>query len=342
MRDFNFLRSKSFTLDLGNNNTLVSDEQSIIFDQPSFIVFDGDTRSVKAVGDDAYNMFEKSHHELRPVKPLRGGVIADYESASLMLSEMIKRTRMKRSFFERFNHIISGVPYTTTPVERNALSEALGQFNARKTYLVFEPLAAALGMGLDIQEPDGKMIVDIGGGITEIVVISLSGIACFESLKIAGDTMDSDIKDHFRRHYNMSIGLKTAEHIKIHSGSVIEDITEVPEPLTVKGKDLITGVPIARTVGHQEVCSILQRSINAIEHAIIQTLQKCPPELASDIYENGIQVTGGNAMLRGLKERLQRSIGVKVFVDETALHSVSKGTAIMLRNTSKYQHILLS
>jgi rod shape-determining protein MreB len=140
----------------------------------------------------------------------------------------------------------------------------------------------------------------------------------------------------------MSIGLKTAEHIKIHSGSVIEDITEVPEPLTVKGKDLITGVPTARRVGHQEACSILQRSINAIERAIIQTLQKCPPELVSDIYENGIQVTGGNAMLRGLKERLQRSIGVKVFVDETALHSVSKGTAIMLRNTSKYQHILLS
>jgi rod shape-determining protein MreB len=342
MRDFNFLRSKSFTLDLGNNNTLISDEQSIVFDQPSYIVFERNTRAVMAVGEDAFNMFEKSHRELRPVKPLRAGVIADYESASTMLSEIIRRTSLRRSFFERFNHIISGVPYTTTHVERNALSEALGQFNARKTYLVFEPLAAALGMGLNIQEPDGKMIVDIGGGITEIVVISLSGIACFESLKISGDTMDCDIKDYFRRQYNMSIGLKTAEQIKIHSGAVIDDITPAPGPLTVRGKDMITGVPIARTIDHREVCSILQRSIAAIEHAIIQTLQKCPPELVSDIYQNGIQVTGGNAMLKGLKERLQQALQVKVFIDENALHSVSKGRSIMLRDPSKYQHILLS
>jgi rod shape-determining protein MreB len=341
MRNFNFLRSKSFALDLGNNNTLVSDAQSILLDQPSYIVFDEVQRSVKAVGEEAYKMFEKSHHDLRPVKPLRGGVIADYESASTMINEMVKRTSMKRSFYEGFDFIISGIPYTTTEVERRALLSALEQFNARRTYLLYEPLAAALGMGLNIQEPDGKMIVDIGGGITEIVIISLSGVAAFESLKVSGDSMDSDIRDHFRRKYNIGIGLNTAEQVKIQAGAVYEDISEAPEPVLVKGKNMITGIPVIRMIDHREVCAILEKSVTAIEGAIIQTLEKCPPELAADIYQNGIHITGGNALLRGLRERLQRKLKIPVTIDDSALRSVTNGIVQALRNPSKYKSVLM-
>jgi rod shape-determining protein MreB len=202
-------------------------------------------------------------------------------------------------------------------------------------------LAAALGMGLNIQEPEGKMIVDIGGGVTEIVIISLSGIASFESLKVSGDTMDSDIRDHFRRKYNMGIGLKTAEQIKITTGAVIEDIAEVPAPMMVKGKDMVRGIPVTRKIGHQEVSNILEKSVNAIERAIIQTLEKCPPELAADIYQNGIHVTGGNALLRGLQQRLQSKIKVPISIDDNALLSVTKGIAQVLRDPVKYRGILL-
>lgn len=336
----NFWRSKNFALDLGNNNTLVSDEQSILLDQPSYIVFDT-KRSVKAVGEEAYRMFEKSHRDLKPVKPMREGVIADYDSASLMIKEMVQKTSMKGSFYDGYNHIISGLPYTTTGVERRALMNALEQFNARRTNLIFEPLAAALGMGMNIQEPDGKLIADIGGGITEIVVISLSGIACFESLKVSGDTMDADIRDHFRRNYNMGIGLKTAELIKRNVGAVIDKLDDAPAPMVVKGKNLVTGIPVTRIIDHYEVRTVLERSIRAIEAGIIQTLEKCPPELAADIYNNGIHVTGGNALLRGLRERLAATLKLPVTIDDSPLFSVTKGIAQVLRAPDKHRGILL-
>ena len=182
---FSSFSANSFAIDLGNNNTLLTDQQGVLFSQPSFIAFDASTRSVKAVGDAAYHMFEKNHDELRPVKPLRGGVIADYESAATMIKEMVSGVYPKR-WLNSFGHIISGIPFSTTEVERRALRDVMNQFHARKTHLFFEPLAAATGIGLNIQAPEGKMIVDIGGGITEIVVISLSGIAVVHSTKVAG------------------------------------------------------------------------------------------------------------------------------------------------------------
>jgi rod shape-determining protein MreB len=342
MRNFNFFRSKSFALDLGNNNTLVSDDQFILVDQPSYIVFNSaNQRAVKAVGTDAFEMFEKSPEDLYPVKPLKGGVIADYESASLMIGEMVKRASLKRAFYEGFDQIISGVPFYTTDVERRALMNALEQFHARRTHLLYEPLAAALGMGLNIREPEGKMIVDIGGGITEIVVISLSGIASFESIKVSGDSMDSDIRDHFRRRYNMAIGLRSAEVVKINVGAVSEKPIDPPPAWIVKGKNLVNGIPVTRTIDHTEVSQILDKSITAIEESVVHTLERCPPELAADIYQNGIHITGGNALLRGLKERFEHRIKVPVHIDPTPLHSVTNGIAEALRNTQHYRGILI-
>jgi rod shape-determining protein MreB len=207
--------------------------------------------------------------------------------------------------------------------------------------MVYEPVAAAMGIGLNIREPDGKMLIDIGGGITEIVVISLSGIAAFQSLKIAGDTFDEAIQDHFRRNYNIAIGLKTAEQIKIKVGAVMDNPPEVPQPLKVKGKDMVEGIPVTRMINHSEIAFILEKSITSIEHSVVQTLETCPPELASDIYHNGIHITGGSAMLRGLRERFESKLRLPVHIDSQPLWSVSRGIATTLGETKKFQSILM-
>ncbi|HZI24577.1 MAG TPA: rod shape-determining protein, partial [Chryseolinea sp.] len=276
--NFNFFKNKSVALDLGNNNTVLSSRESVLFSQASYIVFDLGSQKVKAIGDKAYNMFEKNHQELKPVKPLKGGVIADYDSAKVMLHEMVGQACGTSSFMNGYDCIISGIPFNTTEVERRALRDVIDQFSARQTFMVYEPVAAALGIGLNIREPDGKMIIDIGGGITEIVVISLSGIAAFQSLKVAGDTFDEAIQDHFRRSYNMAIGLKTAEQIKIKVGAVLDKLPEAPEPLIVRGKDMVEGIPVVRKINHSEVAFILEKSVASIEHRVVQTLETCPPE----------------------------------------------------------------
>ena len=341
MVKFDFIRKKSFAIDLGNTNTLVRDADKLLVDQPSYIVLDANRSEVKAVGTQAYSMFEKSHGEYRPIKPLQGGVIADYDSATKMLQALMHLAYGDKSVLNGYGDIISGVPYSTTHVERRALLNALETLHARSTALIFEPLAAALGIGLNIQEPDGKMVIDIGGGITEIVVISLSGIAGFQSLKVAGDSMDETIRHYFRKEYNMAIGIKTAEQVKIGVGAVVTDLANPPEPMAVKGKELLRGLPITRKVDYQEIASVLEKSISAIELGIIQTLETCPPELAADIYINGIHVTGGNALLRGLRERLQRKLKLPVHIDDEPLKSVSKGVAAVLRDPKRYKGVLM-
>ncbi len=334
------LRKKSFGIDLGNNNTVVSDHENIILDQPSYIVIDKSRNAVRAVGTDAYDMFEKTHPLLKPVKPMKGGVIADHDSAGKLLDALMRRAYSSKSVLDRYDSIIAGVPYNTTNVEKTAMRSIMEQFNASSVDLLYEPVAAAIGMGLDIQQPDGKMVVDIGGGITEIVIISLSGIASFQSVKVAGDTLDEDIQHYFRREYNMSIGLRTAERLKIQAGAVQESLVNPPDAAMVTGKDLMRGIPVTRRVDHAEVARIIDRSISAIELGIIQTLEKCPPELAGDIYGNGIHVTGGTARLRGLKERLEKKTGLQIHIDSAALLSVSKGVAKVLREKKRYRGVL--
>lgn len=328
-------------MDLGNNNTLLTDKENILLSQASCIVFDKQNNSVKAVGNEAYSIFEKSHQDLKTIKPLRWGVISDYESANAMIQKMVSSVFSKSSRLAGFDTIISGVPFSTTEVERRALRNTLDQFRSRRSHLLFEPLAAAIGMGLNIREPDGKMIIDIGGGLTEIVVISLSGIAVFQSTKIAGDTFSEEIQDYFRRNYAMAIGLKTAERVKIEVGSVIEKLDDSPQPMLVRGKDIQLGIPVSRKIDHSEVARILDSSIVSIEESIVQTLEVCPPELAADIYSNGIYVTGGGALLRGLKIRLENKIGLPVYVDEHPLISVSKGISTTLSEPGKFKSILI-
>jgi rod shape-determining protein MreB len=263
-------------------------------------LFDEKKKSVKAVGDQAYDIFEKNHIQLMPVKLLQWGVIADYDSAVAMINRLVNQVCHKK-WYKSFDHVLSGVPYATTEVERRALRNALDQFNPKKRHLVFEPLAAAMGMGLNIREPEGKMIIDIGGGITEIVIISLSGVAVFQSLKVAGDSFTQEIKDYFRKEHNLSIGWKTAEKIKIEVGAASTHLKEGTFKMLVKGKDVIEGIPVTRETTHHELASVLTKPISVIEQGIIQTLEICPPELAADIYQGGIYLTGGSSLLKGFR-----------------------------------------
>lgn len=333
--------STNLAIDLGNNNTLLSDCEGLLLSEPSYIVFDANTNKVKAIGDKAFDIFGKNHEDLKPVQPLKWGVIADYNSAYAMIGGLVSKSLKKRSVFSRYNDIISGVPYAATAVEQRALREVLEQFNAKKSWLIYEPLAAALGMGLNIREPEGKMIVDIGGGITEIVIISLSGIAVFRSIKVAGDAFTEVIQDHLRRKYNLQVGWKSAEQLKINVGVVKGNIDHLPEPAVVKGKDLMLGLPVERTIGPNEIFEVLDRPFRLIEEQIVHALEICPPELSADIFQNGIHVTGGGALLRGVKERLENSIQVPVTLDKEPLLSVSRGISRVLANPKQYASILL-
>jgi len=338
---FRFTASQNLAIDLGNNNTLLTDQASVLFSQPSFMVVNKLNNKVEAVGDQAYSMLEKMHTNLKSIKPLRGGVISDGESAKKMLKEMVGKIRKPSLFPSGFNYLISGVPYDTTPVEKRALRDALDQFSSRNTFLVHEPLAAALGLGLNIQEPEGKLVVDIGGGITEVVIISLSGIAAFQSTRIAGDRLDEEIQDYFRRTYNLSIGLKTAENLKKEIGCIFYPVANKEVFFNVKGKYLIEGIPVSRKVSQYELTTVLEKPFHQIEESIRQSLEICPPELASDIYRSGIYVTGGNARLKGIKERLTKTFQLPVHIDSQPLLSVSKGISQILNSPAKYKSVLI-
>lgn len=340
MEKFSFTKGHSVAIDLGNNNTILTNKANVSLSQPSFVVFNQNNSSIRAVGKDAYEMLGKAPKSLKVIKPLKGGVIADFNSASKMLNALIRNAYPKRNFFSGFDYVISGVPFSTTEVERRALRDTLGQFHSSKTFLLFEPLAAAIGIGLDIHEPEGQFLVDIGGGITEAVVISLSGIVNYSSIKVAGDSFDDDIQKYFKKNYNMDIGLNMAEKVKLKVGAAHELMDDIPDTLKVIGKDAVTGIPKAVEIDHIEIAYVLNSSLIKIEQAILRTLEECPPELAGDIYKNGIHLTGGGSLLRGFRERLQAKVKIPVLQDPNALTSVSKGISKVLGDMSNYKAVL--
>ncbi|WP_224995082.1 rod shape-determining protein [Cesiribacter sp. SM1] len=327
-------------LDLGNNNTVLTDAKNLPFSAPSFVALNKSSKSAQAVGQDAYEMQGKIGAGVKIVKPLKGGIIADYEAASMMLGMLMRNAYPKRGLFDKFDQLICGIPYASTDVERRALRDALEQFKSRSTTLIYEPIAAAIGMGLNVQEPNGKFMVDVGGGITEIALISLSGIVTHRAVKVAGDTFDYEIQDYFKRKFNVAIGLKQAEQLKIKTGAAFTSIVEVPEPACVAGKDISTGVPKLIEVGPMEIANILNDSVIKIEDAILQTLEECPPELSGDIYTNGIYLTGGSSLLRGLRERLAARINIPIHQDPNALFSVLNGIAGVLRVPQAHKAVL--
>ncbi len=330
---FSFLQQE-LAIDLGTANTVIFMNDKKVIDEPSIVAIDKLTGRCMAVGNRAKAMQGKENQNIRTVRPLKDGVIADFDASEMMIREFIKMINPKRSLFAPSLRMVIGIPSGSTEVEKRAVRDAAEHSGGRDVQMIFEPMAAALGIGLDVIAPAGNMIVDIGGGTTEVAVISLGGIVADESIKTAGDVFTSEIQQYMRQQYNIRIGEPTAEQIKIHVGSAISELEEEPQPFVVKGPNLMTVHPVEAPVTYQEVAHCLDKSIAKIEAAVLSVLENTPPELYSDIVRNGIHLTGGGALLRGLDVRLSKKINIPFHVAEDPLRAVARGTRIALKNPS--------
>jgi rod shape-determining protein MreB len=300
---FGFL-SKEIAIDLGTANTIIIENDKIVVDEPSIVAI-GENDKLIALGHKARQMHGKTHEGIRTVRPLRDGVIADFMAAELMIREMIKMGTSKSKFFSPTIRMVVCIPSGSTEVEIRAVRDSAEHAGGRDVYMIFEPMAAALGMGIDVEAPAGNMVVDIGGGTTEIAVISLGGIVSNKSIRIAGDDFTQDIKEYMRHQHNIKIGERTAEKIKLEVGAATSDIDNPPEKFIVRGPHQMTALPIEIPVTHDEIAHCLDKSIAKIETAIISVLERTPPELYADIHEKGVYLAGGGALLRGLDKRLK-------------------------------------
>jgi cell division protein ftsA len=274
------------------------------------------------------------------VRPLRKGVIADFDAAELMIRGLVKKASSKSNWFQPSMRMVVGIPSGSTEVEIRAVRDSSEHAGGRDVYMIYEPMAAALGIGLDVVAPEGNMIVDIGGGTTEIAVISLGGIVSNKSIQIAGDDLTSDIMEHMRRVHNVKVGERTAELIKMNVGAALLELDNPPEDYIVHGPNIMTSLPMEVPVSYQEISHSIEKSISKIEAAVLSALEQTPPELYADIVRNGIYLAGGGALLRGLDKRLTDKIGIQFHVAEDPLLAVARGTGVALKNTEKFNFLI--
>lgn len=328
-------------MDLGTANTVIFQDDRIALDEPSIVAIDNNTGKLIALGQKAKLMHERVNPEMRTIRPLRDGVIADFNAAEMMIRGFIKQVNSKRrTLFAPNLKIVVGIPSGSTEVEIRAVRDSSEHAGGRDVYLIHEPMAAALGIGLNVEEPKGNMVVEIGGGTTEIAVISLGGIVQQDSIRTAGDVLTSDIQYYLKQQHNIKVGEITAEKIKIAVGSVLPELDDEPEPFVVRGPNLMTAHPVDATITYQEIAHCLDKSIAKIESSVLHVLEMTPPELYSDIVENGIYLSGGGALLRGLDKRLTEKVNIPFHVAEDPLRAVARGTCIALKNTSHYSFLM--
>ncbi|MEL4308638.1 rod shape-determining protein [Joostella sp. CR20] len=338
---FDFL-TEEIAIDLGTANTLIIHNDKVVVDSPSIVARDRMTGKIIAVGKEASMMQGKTHENIKTIRPLKDGVIADFDASEKMINMFIKGIpALKKRFFQPTLKMVICIPSGITEVEMRAVKESAERVNGKEVYLIHEPMAAAIGIGLDIMQPKGNMIVDIGGGTTEIAVIALGGIVCDKSVKIAGDVFTNDIIYYMRTQHNLYVGETTAENIKIAIGAATEDLEVPPEEMSVQGRDLLTGKPKQVQISYREIAKALDKSILRIEDAVMETLSQTPPELAADIYNTGIYLAGGGSMLRGLDKRISQKTDLPVYIAEDPLRAVVRGTGIALKNLDKYKPILI-
>ena len=337
---FSFL-NQELAIDLGTANTVIYQNDQIVLDESSIVAIDNSTGKCIAIGQKAKLMHERNNPGIRTIRPLRDGVIADFNAAEMMIRGFIKQVNSKhRSLFTPNLKVVVGIPSGSTEVEIRAVRDSTEHAGGRDVYLIFEPMASALGIGLEVEKPIGNMVVDIGGGTTEIAVISLGGLVVQESIRTAGDVFTSDIQQYLRQQHNIKVGEITAEKIKIAVGAVIPDLVDEPEPFIVRGPNLMTAHPVEATITHQEIAHCLDKSIAKIETSILHVLENTPPELYSDIVENGIYLSGGGAQLRGLDKRLTDKVNIQFHVCDDPLHAVARGTCMALKNTDHYSFLM--
>jgi len=337
---FSFL-TKEIAIDLGTANTLIIYNDKVVVDEPSIVAISPATGKLVAVGTRALMMQGKTPRNIEVIRPLKDGVIADFQATELMLIEFLRMMNAsQRSLFPPSLKIVVCIPSGITEVEERAVRDSTEQAGAKEVRLIKEPMAAAIGIGLDVLEPAGNMVVDIGGGTSEIAVIALGDIVSNKSIKVAGDEFNSDIEDYMRREHNMAIGERTAEQIKINVGAALSDIDNPPPCFEVRGRDLLTGIPKAIPISHHEIAIALDTSISQIETAILNALEQTPPELSADIYTSGIYLAGGGSLLRGLDKRIHLKTKLPVHIAEDPLRAVARGTAIALKNFDRFPFLI--
>ncbi len=336
-----FSLSQDIAMDLGTANTIITCNGKIVVDEPSVVALDKKNNQMIAVGHKVKLTFGKEHDGIRTSRPIRDGVIADFYACEQMMRGLIKMVKSGHHLFTPSLRMVIGVPSGSTEVELRAVRDSAEHSGGRDVYLIFEPMAAAIGCGIDVEAPEGQMIVDIGGGSTEIAVISLGGIVSNNSIRVAGDELTADIQEYMARQHNMKVGERMAERIKINVGSALTDLgDEAPEDYIVHGPDRITALPKEVSVCYQEIAHSIDKTIAKIETAVLQALENTPPELYADIVKNGIWLTGGGALLRGLAKRFTDKIHIPFHVDDDPLHSVAKGTGIALKNVNNFQFLM--
>ncbi len=336
-----FSFTQEIAIDLGTANTIIIHNDKIVVDEPSVVALDKRSDKLLAIGEKARQMQGKENEGIRTVRPLRDGVIADFYAAELMIRGMIKMIPSKNRLFMPSLKMVVCIPSGSTEVEIRAVRDSSEHAGGREVYMIYEPMAAAMGIGIDVEAPAGCMIVDIGGGTTEIAVISLGGIVSNKSIRIAGDDLTQDIVEYMGHMHNIKVGERTAELIKINVGAALTDLgEEAPEDYIVRGPNRMTALPMEVPVSYQEIAHCLEKSISKIETAILSALEQTPPELYSDIVQRGIYLTGGGALLRGLNKRLTDKLNIPFHIADDPLHAVARGTGIALKNVDKYSFLI--
>ena len=336
-----FSLTQDIAMDLGTANTIICRNGKIVVDEPSVVALDRHTNKMIAVGKKAKMMYEKTNENIRTCRPMRDGVIADFYACEQMMRGLIKMANTGRHLFSPSLRMVIGVPSGSTEVELRAVRDSAEHSGGRDVYLLFEPMAAAIGVGLDVEAPEGNMVVDIGGGSTEIAVISLGGIVTNNSIRVAGDDFTADIKEYMSRQHNVLVSERMAERIKETVGSALTDLGEnAPEDYIVHGPNRITALPMAIPVCYQEIAHCIDKSVAKIETAVLGALEKTPPELYADIVKNGIWLTGGGALLRGLDKRLEDKIKIPFHVADDPLLCVARGTDIALKNVNNFSFLM--
>ena len=335
-----FSLTQELAIDLGTANTLIIYHGKVVVDEPSIVALDAHTGKVMAIGQQARQMYEKTNPNIKTIRPLKAGVIADFNATELMLRGMIKKVRTTSSMFSPSLRMVICIPSGSTNVEIRAVRDSAEHAGGRDVYMIFEPMAAALGAGLDVEAPEGNMIIDIGGGTSEIACISLGGIVCSESINIAGDVFTEDIKNYVRQQHNIRIGERTAEAIKCAIGAAVPELEDEPEDFEITGPNILTSLPQTVTLSYNEIAYALEKSLVKLDAALMKVLETMPPELYADIVKKGVYLAGGGALIKGLDKRLSNKSGLPFHIAEDPLRAIARGTGIAMKNIDKFSFLM--